>query len=307
MNNRVLVIGSINMDLVVNTDEIPGVGETVLGKSLFQNPGGKGANQAVAISKLGGKVSFLGMVGKDIFGEQSLESMKGAGVNTENIKKVDVSTGIAIINVDNGGNNNIIVIPGANDRVDINYLEGNIDIFKASDIVVFQLEIPLDTVKYGLEIAKELGKTTVLNPAPAAELDDDILKNVDILIPNEHELKRITKMEISDKASIVKASSLLIDKGVERVIVTLGESGVFYMDKIKYKSFPSYSVEVVDTTAAGDSFIGGFVYSYIEDKSIEKAIEIGQKTAALCIQKVGAQNAMPIKEEIEKFKPEPAF
>jgi len=301
MDKTALVVGSINMDLVVNTDEIPGIGETVLGNSLIQNPGGKGANQGVAISKLGKKVNFLGMVGKDGLGEKAINYMRDAGVNIDYIKKVDVTTGIAIINVDKHGNNNIIVIPGANEKVDREYLEENLCVFKTSDIVIFQLEIPMDTVRCGLEIAKKLGKITILNPAPAAELEDDILKNVDILIPNEHELKRISKMEIDNEESIVTACRLLIEKGVDKVIVTLGENGVFYVDKSQYRLFPSYDVEVVDTTAAGDSFIGGFVSSYIEDKDVEKAIETGQKTAAICIQRMGAQKAMPTKKEVEGF------
>lgn len=302
MDKTALVVGSINMDLVVNTDEIPGIGETVLGNSLIQNPGGKGANQGVAISKLGKKVNFLGMVGKDGLGEKAINYMRDAGVNIDYIKKVDVTTGIAIINVDKHGNNNIIVIPGANEKVDREYLEENLCVFKTSDIVIFQLEIPMDTVRYGLEIAKKLGKITILNPAPAAELEDDILKNVDILIPNEHELKRISKMEIDNEESIVTACRLLIEKGVDKVIVTLGENGVFYVDKSQYRLFPSYDVEVVDTTAAGDSFIGGFVSSYMVEKNVEAAIERGQKTAALCIQRLGAQNAMPTRQEVEGFK-----
>ncbi len=224
MDNTALVVGSINMDLVVSTEEIPGLGETVLGNSITENPGGKGANQGVAISKLGKRVNFLGM------------------------------------------------------------------------------EIPLESVKFGLELAKKLGKITVLNPAPAADLDDDILKNVDILIPNEHELKRISKMEVVDEGSSVKAARLLIEKGVKKVIVTLGANGVLYVDENQYKLFPSYNVEVVDTTAAGDSFIGGFVSSYMVEKNVEAAIERGQKTAALCIQRLGAQNAMPTRQEVEGFK-----
>ncbi|NLX62704.1 MAG: ribokinase [Tissierellia bacterium] len=302
MDNTALVVGSINMDLVVSTEEIPGLGETVLGNSITENPGGKGANQGVAISKLGKRVNFLGMVGKDGLGHRALKSMEAAGVVVDHIKRIDGTTGIAIINVDKAGNNNIIVIPGANEKVDRNYLEENIDVFKASDIVIFQLEIPLESVKFGLELAKKLGKITVLNPAPAADLDDDILKNVDILIPNEHELKRISKMEVVDEGSSVKAARLLIEKGVKKVIVTLGANGVLYVDENQYKLFPSYNVEVVDTTAAGDSFIGGFVSSYMVEKNVEAAIERGQKTAALCIQRLGAQNAMPTRQEVEGFK-----
>lgn len=302
MNKNILVIGSINMDLIVSTDEIPKIGETVLGKSLTQNPGGKGANQAVAASKLGGSVDFLGMVGEDIYGEKALESIKKGGVNTDSIKRLrDTSTGIAVISVDSKGDNNIIVIQGANNEIDKEYIENNKNLIEKSDIIVIQLEIPLETVRYTLETAKKLGKTTILNPAPAGQIGDDILKYVDILIPNEHELRRITEMEVKNDETLVKAAEVLVEKGIEKLIVTLGESGVMYMDKEGYKLYPGYKVDVVDTTAAGDSFIGGFVSSYAEGENVGKAIEIGQKTAALCVQKKGAQVAMPSREEVEKF------
>lgn len=300
--SKILVVGSMNMDLVVKTDEIPKVGETLLGHELLQIPGGKGANQGVAIAKLGNDITFLGKVGKDSFGDELLASMKNSGVNIEHIEREDTSTGIAVINVDKYGRNNIVVIPGANAMVDKEYLGRHLVTFEEAEIVVFQLEIPLETVKEGLKIAKETGKITILNPAPAMELDDEIISNIDILIPNEHELERMTNVEVIDDESILKASKLLLNKGIKQIIVTLGSKGVLYIDNKKNEFFNAYNVNVVDTTAAGDSFIGGFLTSYVEDRDIKKAINMGQKTAALAIQKVGAQSSLPNREEVENFK-----
>lgn len=299
---KILVIGSINMDLIVNTDEIPGVGETLTGNELLQIPGGKGANQGVSMAKLGGDVTFLGKVGKDAFGEESLKSMNAAGVKTESIDTIDgVSTGIAVINVDKKGNNNIVVIPGANGEVDEDYLEINEETFKETDVVVFQFEIPLETVKRGLELSKKYDKLTIVNPAPAMELDEEMIANIDILVPNEHELARMAKMKVVDEKTTLEASKKLLDKGIEQIVVTLGSKGVMVVNKEGSNMYPAYEVKVVDTTAAGDSFIGGFTTSYVNDKDIEKAVELGQKTAALAIQKMGAQSSLPTKEDVEEF------
>lgn len=298
----ITVVGSMNMDLVVKTNEIPGIGETLLGNELLQIPGGKGANQGVAIAKLNNNITFLGKVGKDVFGDALLKSMEEAGVNIGHIERVNDSTGIAIINVDKQGNNNIIVIPGANGKVDKEYLLRHYTAFEEADIVVFQLEIPLQTVKDGLRISKELGKTTILNPAPAEDLDDDMIQNIDILIPNEHELERISKVKVTNHDSMLKAAEVLLQKGIKQIIVTLGSKGVLYIDTKGYRFFEAHKVNVTDTTAAGDSFIGGFVSSYIENSNIERAIEMGQKTAALTIQKVGAQSSLPTREEVDNFR-----
>ncbi len=300
--SMVTVVGSMNMDLVVNTDEIPRIGETILGKELLQIPGGKGANQGVAIAKLNNNITFLGKVGKDGFGDELLKSMGDAGVNIEHIEREDISTGIAVINVDKEGNNNIVVIPGANGRVDSEYLNRHISAFEDADVIVFQLEIPLETVKEGLRISKSLGKKTILNPAPAMDLDDEIIENVDILIPNEHELGRLSNIEIDDDDSIIRAANVLFEKGIEEIIVTLGSRGVLHIDNNGHKFFKAYKVKAVDTTAAGDSFIGGFVSSYMEDKDMERAIDMGQKTAALAIQRIGAQSSLPTREEVQNFR-----
>lgn len=301
---KITVVGSMNMDLVVSSDEIPKIGETLLGNELFQIPGGKGANQGVAVAKMGQKVNFLGKVGKDAFGDQLLKSMRKSGINIGHIEREEISTGIAVINVDKNGDNNIVVILGANELVDKAYLHRHREAFKEAEIILFQLEIPLDTVKEGLRMSKEMGKTTILNPAPAMELDDEIIKNIDILIPNEHELGRIAKMKVWNNESIIRASNLLLGKGIKKIIVTLGKRGVFYIDGRENVFIPAYKVKAIDTTAAGDSFIGGFLASYVEGRDIKKAIDLGQKTAALAIQKIGAQSSIPSREEVEKFKQE---
>ena len=298
----ITVIGSINMDLLVQSDEIPKIGETLIGNRLLQIPGGKGANQGVSIAKLGGKISFLGKVGNDDFGRSLLESMKLSGVNTEYIEVENIETGVALINVDREGNNNIVVIPGANNLVDSKYIRKNKDIIKKSDAVVLQLEIPIDAVKESLRIAKELGKLTILNPAPAYDLDDEIISNVDILIPNEHELERISRVKIIDNNTLVEAANKLLEKGIKEIIVTLGNKGVLYTNKDEVSFIEAYKVSAVDTTAAGDSFVGGFVTSYIEDRNIYRAIDRGQKTAAISVQRLGAQTSIPTREEVENFK-----
>lgn len=297
----IVVIGSINIDLVVKTDEIPKIGETVLGQELVQVPGGKGANQSVAISRLGNKVTFIGKVGKDMFGDMLMSSLNDAKVDTNRIEKENCNSGIAVINVDKGGNNNIVVIPGANSKVDIDFLYKNIDAVENSQIVLFQLEIPLETVKEGLRQAKKLGIITVLNPAPAHDLDDEIIENTDILIPNEHELEKITKIKITNNINLLEAANVLVKKGVKELIVTLGSKGVLYVNNNGHKFYEPFNVKAIDTTAAGDSFIGGFLSYYVKDKDIDKSIELGQKAAVLAIQKIGAQSSIPTMDEIKNF------
>ncbi len=299
--NKILVIGSMNMDLVVNTNEIPSIGETVLGNSMIQVPGGKGANQAVAMSKLEADVTFLGKVGSDAYGSSLLESMSMSGVNIDHIERNNNNTGIAVINVDKNADNNIIVIAGANWDVDKKYLEKHRNLFEENDLVVFQLEIPLTTVKEGLKISKEYGKTTILNPAPAFDLDDETISYIDILIPNEHELERLSKIKISDEDSRISAAKVLINKGVNIIIITLGSEGVLYIDQQQTIHFPAFAVDVVDTTAAGDSFIAGFATEYLKTNNIKKSVERGQSTASLTIQKMGAQSSLPTKLDVDKF------
>ena len=300
---KIVVIGSINMDLVTVCERAPEGGETLFGTEFFQVPGGKGANQAVTMGKMGCDVTMLGMVGNDIFGKELLSSMKDSGVNVDFVEKTDCSTGIAKIIVEKNGQNRILVVPGANGCVDREYIDRHMDIIKGCDIVVAQLEIPVDTVEYAFEKAKELGKITILNPAPGRELSAKIIKNSDIIVPNESELGLITGMATDKEEEILKAGKKLMDMEVKSLIVTLGSKGSLYLDNKKVKFCPAYRVNAVDTTAAGDSFIGGLVTKMDKDcdDSIIDAISFATKVSAIAVTRKGAQTSIPTLEEVENF------
>ena len=282
---KVVVVGSINMDLVTMCQRVPEAGETIFGEKFFQVPGGKGANQGVAIGKLGTEVTMLGKVGNDSFGNDLINSMKNSGVNTEYIEKSESSTGIAKIIVEGNGQNRILVVSGANMDVDKDYIDRHIDVIKNADIVVTQLELPLSTVEYALEKAKEFGKITILNPAPAAPLSEKMIKSSDIIIPNETELSMITKMATDTEDEIKAACKKLLDMGVK--------------EKSEFHS--AYIVKAVDTTAAGDSFIGGFVKA-LNGNNIDEAIEFGTKVSAIAVTRLGAQSSIPTLEEVNEFQ-----
>lgn len=300
---EILVIGSLNMDLVTVTNRMPSVGETIIGKRFDQIPGGKGANQAASMARLNGDVTMIGRVGEDLFGKALIESLKEDGVNIEYIKKdKELSTGMATITVDEDGNNSIIVIPGANYGVGRCDIDENINLFNESKIVLSQLEIPIDTVEYGMKIAKEKDNYTILNPAPAKELSDDLIKNIDLLTPNETELEIISGIKINNFDDVIKASKLLINKGVKELIVTLGSEGSLYINKDSEKKFNAYKVNAVDTTAAGDSFNGGIAVSIMEGKSMYEAIDFASKVGALTVMKEGAQSSLPNRCDVDNFK-----
>lgn len=300
---KVVVVGSINMDLVTVCKKAPIGGETLFGKDFFQVPGGKGANQAVAIAKLGTEVTMLGKVGKDSFGQDLINAMKADGVKTDCIECIDTPTGIANIVVEENGQNRILVVSGANSQVDKEYIDRHMDIIKESDILVVQLEIPVETVKYVLMKAKEFGKMTILNPAPAIQLDELIIKNSDIIIPNESELGVITGMKVDTKEEIKLAAEKLLELNVSNLIVTLGSKGCLHLNKEKSEFHSAYRVKAIDTTAAGDSFIGGFVRAYEKD-NIGDAIEFATKVSAIAVTRRGAQTSIPTIEEVENFKGE---
>ena len=291
------------MDLVTVCERAPKGGETLFGKEFFQVPGGKGANQAVAIGKLGTQVTMLGKIGNDSFGKDLVASMKNSGVNTEYIENSASSTGIAKIIVEANRQNRILVVSGANMDVDRAYIDRHIDVINDSDILVTQLEIPIDTVEYVLKKAKEAGKITILNPAPAAQLNDEIIKNSDIIIPNESELGIITGMPTNTLNEIEAAAQKLLNMGVKELIVTLGSQGSLHLNKKGSTLHSAYKVNAVDTTAAGDSFIGGLVKN-IQDDNLDEAIEFATKVSAITVTRKGAQISIPTIEEVENFKGE---
>ena len=298
---KVVVVGSINMDLVTRCKRAPKGGETLFGEEFSQVPGGKGANQAVAIGKLGTNVIMLGKIGKDSFGKDMLASMEKNGVNIQHIEEGEKATGIAKIIVEESGQNRILVVAGANSEVDKEYVDRHLAAIKESDIVVTQLEIPIETVEYTLKKAKEFGKITILNPAPARELSDEIIKNSDFIIPNESELALITGMAVETEEEIKKVGKKLLDMGVKNLIITLGSKGSLHLNRDKCEFHSAYKVKVIDTTAAGDSFIGGVVRELNGD-NISEAIEFGTKVSAIAVTKKGAQTSIPTIEEVIKFK-----
>ena len=284
---NICVIGSLNMDLVVNVDTMPKPGQTLLGGNFKEVPGGKGANQAVAMARLEGNVSMIGKVGKDGFGKTLIKALNNDNVNTNHVNIANCSTGVAFITVDKNAQNAIVVAPGANFQLTKDDIDKNIDCIKNSDIVVIQLETPLKTVKYALQVAKGLNKYTILNPAPAVKLDDEIIGHVDLLTPNETELEII--------------SEIMIEKGVKELIVTLGSKGSLYINEEKSFFKPAYTVEAVDTTAAGDSFTGALAVSLSNNKTMEEAMDFASKVGALSVMKEGAQSSLPTLKDVENF------
>ncbi|MGL5345792.1 MAG: ribokinase [Peptostreptococcaceae bacterium] len=299
---KICVIGSLNMDLVVKVDTMPKGGQTIIGSDFKEVPGGKGANQAVAMARLGGNVAMIGKVGNDGFGQTLINALKNDNVDTKYIGVENGPTGVALITVDKNAENSIVVAPGANFKVLENDIDNNIEAIQNSDIVVVQLETPLQTIKYALNKAKEAGKYTILNPAPAVALEDEIIANVDLLTPNETELEILSGVEINNEDDIKRAAQIMIDKGVKELIVTLGSKGSLYINKEKAMFKPAYKVEAVDTTAAGDSYTGALSVAFANNKNVEEAMDFASKVGALSVMKEGAQSSLPMLVDVENFR-----
>ncbi|WP_195937930.1 ribokinase [Romboutsia sp. 1001713B170131_170501_G6] len=299
---NICVIGSLNMDLVVNVEKMPKAGQTLLGSNFKEVPGGKGANQAVAMARLNGNVTMIGKVGNDSFGETLVNSLKKDNINTNYIQVAEGPSGVALITVDKNAQNSIVVAPGANYKLTKEDIDKNIDAIKNSDIVVVQLETPLETIKYALKKAKELGKYTILNPAPAVVLEDEIIENVDLLTPNETELEIISQKSISNEEDINECAQIMINKGVKELIVTLGSKGSLYINKETSMFKKAYKVEAIDTTAAGDSYTGALAVAIANGKDMEYAMDFASKVGALSVMKEGAQSSLPTLIEVENFR-----
>ena len=296
---NILVVGSLNTDLVVRTPRFPQPGETISGEDLQVIPGGKGANQAVAASRMGSEVSMLGRVGKDNFGDFLLENLKTNNVDSQLVQRDDSSTGTAIIVVDANGQNSIVLSPGANGKVSSSDIEHAS--FSDFDLLLLQLEIPIPTVLSAAKLAKQNGVRVLLNPAPAKELPEELISLADFLIPNETELSLLTGMEVKDIPTAEKAAHALLQRGVQNVIVTLGSNGALIVTNKSTSHISPFKVDVVDTTAAGDAFIGGFASVLDTANSLEEAVRYGCACGALATTKFGAQPSLPTKQEIERF------
>lgn len=290
------------MDMVINMRRMPLVGETVLGDSLFYVPGGKGANQAYAIGKLGGSITMLGCVGEDNFGDTLLDSLKSCGANVSHLRRAgQTPTGTAAIYVDESGNNSIVVVPGANNMCSVDYLREKEFLFDECDYVVLQMEIPYDAVFYAIKKAKERGKTVVLNPAPAPEsLPEDILPLIDYLTPNETELMKLSGASDNSLESLECGARKLLASGVHNVLVTVGEKGALLVNAQGARVFEPRRVSVVDTTAAGDCFNGAFVLALSEGKEDAQAIAFANAASSVAITRKGAQSSIPVRAEAEQ-------
>jgi len=298
----ILVIGSSNTDMIVQTPHIPRPGETVLGGTFNTAAGGKGANQAVACARVGGKVTFVARVGRDMFGEQALQGFRQDGIDVTYVKQDDTApSGVAMIMVDEQGENSIAVASGANNNLGPADLEAAREAFQTADTVLMQLETPLETVETAARMAHERRIRVILNPAPACTLSDALLQNVSILTPNETEAELLTGITVQDEASAQKAAEVLIGKGVKTVILTLGAAGAYLHTDTFQGMIPSYPVEPVDTTAAGDTFNGVLAVALAEGRSLEQAVTFANAAAALSVTKLGAQPSAPDRESVEAF------
>lgn len=312
----ILVVGSLNADLVVRAPRFPQPGETISGGDLQVIPGGKGANQAVAAARLGARTSMLGRVGRDNFGNFLLDNLQTNHVDSSLVQRDDASTGTAIIVVDADGQNSIVLSPGANGKVspaDVEHAS-----FSTFDLLLLQLEIPTPTVLRAAQLARQNGVYVLLNPAPARPLPNDLIALADFIIPNETELSLLTGMDMRDIPSTEAAARKLLEHGAQNVIVTLGSKGALFVDTSTSTHVETFKVDVVDTTAAGDAFIGGFAVKLLERSKrsltpvdategesyaehIEEAVRYGCACGALACTKFGAQPSLPAKEEVEKF------
>ncbi|MGC1390631.1 MAG: ribokinase [Bacteroidales bacterium] len=298
--NRILVIGSSNTDMVIKTEKLPAPGETILGGIFLMNPGGKGANQAVAAARLGGKVTFITKRGNDLFGNQAVGLLMREGIDTQYIvKDIDYPSGVALINVDSAGENSIVVAPGSN----ANLLQEDIStlIFETGKFVILllQLEIPLKTVEYSAVTASEHGMKVILNPAPACQLSDNLLKHIWLITPNETEAEALTGVTITNIPSAERAAVLLQERGVKNVIITLGETGAFLRSDTYSGLIPGIKVNPVDTTAAGDVFNGALAVAISEGKDLNDAVIFANKAASISVTRMGAQASAPYRNEIK--------
>ena len=294
---KVFIVGSLNMDLVIRAPFMPENGVTVSGGGFMTNPGGKGANQAAAVGKLGGNAYMVGCVG-DAFGDELKNTLLGYNVNVDFVEKINgVSSGIAVIVVVDG-DNRIILDAGANGRVTESLIDRALETAEAGDILVAQLEIGLNEVEYALKKAKEKGLVTVLNPAPAKKISIETLKNCDYFIPNQSEAEFYTGIFPEDEASAKKCALYLTKSGIKTVIITMGAKGSACIERGEYFAVDCFRVKTVDTTAAGDTYVGALVTALCEGKDIKTAMIFASKASSITVTRSGAQRSIPTREEV---------
>jgi len=298
---KLLVIGSLNMDIVVETDRYPRVGETILGTNVRFIPGGKGANQAVAAARLGAETAMIGAVGEDAFGGELLRALRADGVDVSGVAtERGTPSGVASIYVAEG-DNSIVVVPGANARVSPEHIDRNEALVRAADIVLLQLEIPVETVLYAARKAKALGKRVLLNPAPAQPLPDELFELVDYVTPNRTELARYTGMDVAAD-TLERAMRRMRELGAANVVTTLGGDGSAFLDDDgAMRTALGYRVAVVDTTGAGDCFNAALAFSIAQGKPLSEAVDFAGMASALAVTAFGAQAGMPTAAQVREF------
>jgi ribokinase len=296
---KIVVVGSTNMDMVVKTSHIPTHGETVLGGAFFMNPGGKGANQAVAVARLGGNVLFVSKIGNDVFGKQSFQLFQAEGINTRCILSDEaLPSGVALITVDAAGENSIVVAAGANANLLPADIEGALSEIGTAGIILLQLEIPLETVQYVAGYAASNGIKLILNPAPAAVLPPELLSHIDVITPNITEASMISGIKVSDIESAKQAATRIRELGVGTVVITMGPDGALVLEGAVFTHVPAPKVQPVDTTAAGDTFNGALAVALSEKKSLSDAVRFACEAAAMSVTRLGAQSSIPYRNEL---------
>jgi ribokinase len=302
MGSRVVVVGSSNTDMIIKLDRLPKPGETVIGGEFSTAAGGKGANQAVAAARAGGDVTLVARVGSDMFGRQAVERFTSDGIDIRHVLEDSSSpSGVALIFVDQHGENSIAVASGANARLAPADVLGASEAINSADIMVTQLETPVETVQAAVELAAEHGVRVVLNPAPARPLGEDILRRVSVLTPNETEAALLTGMEVSHESEAEAAAEKLLAMGVGTVLMTLGARGAFVLNSDHRELVAGFPVEAVDATAAGDVFNGALAVALAEGVALTQAVRFANAAAALSVTKLGAQPSAPSRAEIEGF------
>ena len=296
---RIVVVGSTNTDMVVKAARIPAPGETILGGRFLMNPGGKGANQAVAAARLGAEVVFIAKVGDDLFGREAKALFAKENICTDYVL-TDPSepSGVALIMVDAKGENCIAVASGANGTLMPEDIEGLEGVIAQSDLLLMQLETPLETVRYAADVAVNLGVPVILNPAPACELPSDLYDCLEVITPNESEAELLTNIKVTDEASAEAAARVLCDKGVLNVVITMGAKGAYVFDGEDGVMVPAFKVEAVDTTAAGDVFNGALAVALTGELELEEAVRFASKAASISVTRMGAQASAPRREEL---------
>lgn len=299
MSVPIYVVGSSNTDMVVKAEKLPAPGETVIGGSFLMNPGGKGANQAVAASRLGGSVTFVACVGNDIFGRQALQQFQRERIKTDFIvTNPNHPSGVALINVDARGENCIAVAPGANAHLSTAMVQRAFQSIDGPAILLLQLEIPLDTVEYAVEYGFKKNVKVILNPAPANRLSDAVFRNIFVITPNESEAELLTGIRVTNLESAHAAAGKLHEKGVPNVVITLGAKGAYLSNQATQQMIEAPPVTATDTTAAGDCFNGAFAVALSEEQPLDEAVAFACKAASISVTRMGAQSSLPYRKEI---------